>query len=500
LEQAASVFTGETIQSLTTLIESDTGIEITATPVVASSLPSDLTEIFSATSEFTETWDTNSCVPGDMEVIDVAPGTDLIPVTLVANKIYKLAAWDHILSSYRKLANCSAIIWEWDVNIYSNIYSSRWLIRTNNVSNAIIHWVNIDGTNDGIGGTHAANSYGLSIQYTFNSTMKNIKSYNNSTSIMIRASSATNLLEDIEVYDSYNWIALALSSSSNIINNLISYRNDYNIYMNGAFNNVFSNIETYDSTRNGGLYMAASDNNKITNLKSYNNSWKGVRMDGSKNNLFNNLQIYNNYWGIYIANWRLYPYPLWPNNVFNNLQIYNNMYSGISLNTTGNVINNASIYNHEEGLEIGGTDTVLNNVNIYSHLGYASSASWVPIPRGFGISVATTPNKYYGTLTLFDNYSDIITGVEAGVWHTIFTDWVLNKPSTTMGCTYHAQSWDGDWGADCDTRTTVSLTVPVSSYNYGANIPMQSQPVRYNGAVLEPYGSDYNTSKKIWAW
>gem|GEM_PF-3009133 len=42
--------------------------------------------------------------------------------------------------------------------------------------------------------------------------------------------------------------------------------------MNGAFNNVFSNIETYDSTRNGGLYMAASDNNKITNLKSYNNS------------------------------------------------------------------------------------------------------------------------------------------------------------------------------------------------------------------------------------
>gem|GEM_PF-3219506 len=61
--------------------------------------------------------------------------------------------------------------------------------------------------------------------------------------------------------------------------------------------------------------------------------------------------------------------------MFNNLQIYNNMYSGISLNTTGNVINNASIYNHEEGLEIGGTDTVLNNVNIYSHLGYASSAS-----------------------------------------------------------------------------------------------------------------------------
>gem|GEM_PF-2854395 len=44
----------------------------------------------------------------------------------------------------------------------------------------------------------------MSIQYTFNSTMKNIKSYNNSTSIMIRASSATNLLEDIEVYDSYN--------------------------------------------------------------------------------------------------------------------------------------------------------------------------------------------------------------------------------------------------------------------------------------------------------
>gem|GEM_PF-3095565 len=41
------------------------------------------------------------------------------------------------------------------------------------------------------------------------------------------------------------------------------------------------------------------------------------------------------------------------------------------------------------------------------------------------------------------------------------------------------------------------MTVPVSSYNYGANIPMQSQPVRYNGAVLEPYGSDYNTSKKI---
>jgi len=289
-------------------------------------------------------------------------------------------------------------------------------------------------------------------------------------------------LRNIKVYDNYIWIAISTASASspnqyNTLRDIESYNNDYNIYMKYAKNNKLSNIETYKSTTQYWVYMESSDYNIITNLNTYSNWRSWLHLVWSANNLFNNIQSYNNSQnGILIINWSL-PYSLPANsNVFNNINIYNNSSYWFGTTSTGTVLNNVSIYNNPNGLK-STTDIVLNRVNVYNNT------------SGLMLYDITFPKKYYGILRTFSN-----TNVEKTDWlilgtgHSIFSDGVDEISIATT----------------CENKGPQTMTTPVSSYNMWANMPKQTQPVRYNASsVLELYwtdGVDYDTNKFVWIW
>jgi len=478
-------------------------LDIWKLPIISPfTLPSDLTQIFANNNEWTENWNNNLCDPSNISIIEVSPWTDTIytanwsSYTLQDNTIYKLSAWNYINNSLLTLWNCNAIIWDWNVNLYSNIQITFWwqirsLLTKNNI---ILYWLNIDWINDGIWGTHSANINWISF-LSSNTSIINVNSFNNSSGIYIDG--LYNFLENIELYNNYRWLYILSDYSK--INNIFSYNNDFNIYTNFANYNNFSNIDLYDSTTQYWLYMAESNNNNLKNIKTYSNTRDWVLVAWSINNSFNNIESFNNAWnGIFSYSTSWTPVIDSEFNVYNNINVYNNNSYGVILSYTGGVINNWIIYNHGNiwlRLQSLSFDTVLNNVSVYNSpwCGY-SYCGWL---FAYDTSVI---KKYYWNLTLFGTVNDQFDWLIAGTWSSIFNDWVLNEPVITMSCDFHSQPWDWDWWSNCENIQKQTLTTPVTWFNYGVNIPKQSRPVRYNGWVLEYYGVDwvdYDSSKYI---
>jgi hypothetical protein len=129
-------------------------------------------------TSYTKIWDNYSCSSVSVQTIN--PWTNTLPVSLAANTIYVLNSWNYIISSPRSFAgNCTAIIWKWEVTIFSSTEISQMLAATWTArNNIIVDNIKFDGKNNGAWWTHVLINRAIEVPYWYNVTINNSQFYN----------------------------------------------------------------------------------------------------------------------------------------------------------------------------------------------------------------------------------------------------------------------------------------------------------------------------------
>lgn len=234
------------------------------------------------TTVYTKFWNSRICNTWSISVVSINPGTDTIG-TLNANTIYILNSWNYILDINRISFwwDCTALIGKGNITIYT--YEQNIPIVAHGRSNIIIDNITINNINDGVWSTHTANSVGMLLSWTTNSTIHNIKSFSGGYGLQIYYPSTTNSY--IYIFDSKfrgNTRAITTYGASvcfvnnNILNNnTYAIYADYNSYIS-IYNNLFysntSNISTATSSYYYNYYNATS-NSRWTRQNSYTYSF-----------------------------------------------------------------------------------------------------------------------------------------------------------------------------------------------------------------------------------
>lgn len=465
-----------------------------------------LKQIFATGGVYTENWSTNTCNLSNL-TIDTTTfiwwTQNINPMSLNANTIYKIpnGLYNIIGTSdsnghIKFWWNCIALIWQSrDGVIFQNNLSwggakyNTWIFFINDIKNIIVSWISVDGYKDN------ANKYWYNIYFRSSSNNAQIAS----------------TVNNVKIYNSYSYGLYFYNSWNTTSNNVIVY--DAGIMFWNAENNILSDIETYSNTTWIRFSSSSSWNNKLSNIKSYNNVWALMIDSWASRNLVQNIEIYNSRYGLELINSS--------QNVINNAQIYNNNdeWLYISHNSNNNVFNNIQIYNNNTAWikftsAFSSDNNTFNNIQIYNNVWWISVVSW-----------SSTWNKYYWNLIMFwnttdmswTNWNDAIfspwvasqnipsalqLASNIGLW-----DWILNT-TWTMACSYHTQAnLLVSWGTNCSDKGQKYswLTLPVTSYNYWINISKQAQPIKFNttNSLFELYGinnNEYSTSKFIGQW
>jgi hypothetical protein len=243
------------------------------------------------------TWWWNTCWTPTISTIN--PGTDTLPATLNANTIYIMASWTYIAWAANQRTfngNCTAILGKWTVRLYStnNISSTYWLLYASNKSYNIVDNVFIDGYNNGAGSTHTRNSKWVYIVGWWYHVLNNIQTTQNQDNGIMISNSNNNQFLNIKSY--YNW--------------------NEQILLYWWQNNIFNNIETYNSTDSRFFGWTTTTN------------WIGLTANTTISwNIFNNIISYNNpnHWIDLNDQWLI------SNNAFTNIITFNNNYDWVSM-------------------------------------------------------------------------------------------------------------------------------------------------------------------------
>ncbi|MFZ2912557.1 MAG: DUF4215 domain-containing protein, partial [Candidatus Absconditicoccaceae bacterium] len=124
-------------------------------------------------SAYTSTRDNNNCKTGDISIVHIQPGEDTIPRYLSSNTIYLLENGDYISSTMIDITgSCIALVGlDQDVKLFTNKTKGA-NIKISEGKNIIIDNLNLYGEDDGKGGFHTGNNYGIFIDTTDNTIYK----------------------------------------------------------------------------------------------------------------------------------------------------------------------------------------------------------------------------------------------------------------------------------------------------------------------------------------
>ncbi|MDD2907931.1 MAG: prepilin-type N-terminal cleavage/methylation domain-containing protein [Candidatus Gracilibacteria bacterium] len=416
--------------------------------------PVDIRDIFGNRSIYTENWENNTCDPSSMSIVDLDPGTNVIPTTLADNTIYRLAAGDYIQTDPFQFdpwqsptsvyfGTCSGLIGIGSVNLYTSIDMSYSVTLGN--SNNIFSGISLYGTNNGSGGTHLSNDSGLSIGAS------NITIYN------------ANISE-------YGYSGIGEYGNGTVLNKLNIYNNSHRGIDKVSDNAIYSNINIYNNSSIG-FWTDSGYNNIYSNIVSYNNNGAGIRFGWENGSSMSNIITYNNNGsGIYGFNGAF---------TINNLYSYNNNSDGLKF------------YDWIE-------DANFNNINTYNNIGVGS------------IITGDNPGSalLFGTLKSFGNIGGDfqVTNTDYGVNSTLgFSDGINLDTSGVFGSSWLIEPVTAGWDINLKGRQNLPMLGGVSSYTYGSNIGNQKQPIFYDTNTYTPelWGVDgvhYDSSKKVGQW
>ena len=326
-----------------------------------------INEIFSQESDFTQWWATNTCDSQNMNIVELTPGTNVIPTNLTANTVYLLEDGDYINWGIT-FATCSGIIWKWDnVSIFSPNQISQTFFLQHNRRNVIIANIKINGISDGSWWTHTRNTNGL-MMTGWDSTVvnTNINNYNyalnteknnyrfvgldiNNNNIGMRfVSLSWSHLEQIQTYSNDNhglymfWSAS--SAQGNTFIDIDSYDNGSNGFIMNTSQGTITNIHAYNNGKEG-MDINISDM-ILSQVNSSNNSRDGLRLNGSNNNFTDTITQGNTWYGIKMNSWISY-------NSFTHTKVIGN--SGtIAFNMVGNyhTIQNLEMYDNSSNTNL----------------------------------------------------------------------------------------------------------------------------------------------------
>ena len=423
---------------------------------------------------YTEHWDSNSCVTGDMSVSYISPWVNTLPATILADTIYVLSNWTYNMwSATRNLNNCAAVVGSTWSSKTCNTAQVANTFYSNAKSNTIIGDVDLNWSYNCSLGSHANNDYGVN--------------YN---------ASSGNTIDSVIIHDMEEaWIYYGGTNRYNVINNsniydVKSYGVYYYILTNGAYtyNNIINNSNIYNNNY-GVYYRNTADTthtryNMINNSNIYNNVGRGIwyylnaagdKVSSISYNTINNSNIYNN------GGYGIWYY----------LRSHDNMPSN-AIYFNHNVVNNSNIYNNDnhgiyaykqrsQGLT---TDNKVNNSNIYNNGSYAIYLNnWSPV-------------YYYGELKMFDNVNTTYGTLTAGSSSTYSSLWRAWWTINTDGCMtcdwYVNPMWYSSYLMNTGTYPTCTGRWDFPTWNpdivsmdhlFGSFIPKQESVVEYPGTT-----------------
>ena len=396
-------------------------------------------------SAYTQLW-TWSCNVRQMNVKDIQnydiSGINVLPSTLIANTIYVLEPWRHVMSSQLSAGgDCIAIIGKGIVNMYTTGASSvNAMFAATNHKNFIVDNVNIDGLSnwsEQLRGTmSSANGYGVELYNVTNASLHKLNVYNNKN--------------DIEV-----------DLSTNVVTS------DSAIY-----NSSIGGYATYGGSIGQKTY--------ITNVQIFNNASTAVSVQNAYNVIFNNIQVYNNgFIGINFNSW-------W-NNIIANSQIYNNLWYGLRLQTSSqnNILYNSRFYNNSTQWiyvsSSGGNATFYGALKMFNNSNTASAnniVTWI-VAGNINDPIISWMNWSTGILD---------TG---GLISSVYTTNPVFKNSTYL------ITWTNRTGVNRGNITSTSWFI---NYLYGMGIFHQTGNVTYNtnGTTIIPLTTlSYDSTKYI---
>jgi type II secretory pathway pseudopilin PulG len=275
----ASKITNEILNTNITVWTTDSNINFNGTPKSWNYMPDDVSLLYRKWSIYTYNWDNNTCDYSTMNIVNLNPGTDTIPSTLIENTIYKLSPWDYIVSGKIVMNNCNALIW--DKNNPANIYSSAEIISEGILDirpkeGIILYGLTLNWESNWLWSTHNKNIAWLNFRFSKNLTINNV-----------------------EFNKSWYWVYIYDSKNINVINTKASYNNDTWIYSYGSGKMIFDNITSNNNTKHG-IFTNASGwskwDNLFYNIYVYSNWENGLNIYWSESRIISNVKTYNNTW------------------------------------------------------------------------------------------------------------------------------------------------------------------------------------------------------------
>ena len=276
---------------------------------------------------YTKNRELNTCDISQLSLQNINPGTNTIPEILSENTIYVLNSWTYITDTTINISSCSALIWNWNVWLYSSTWLTYMIYSSWN--NAIISNIQIDGYGDGNGWFHdTKNNYGIYLYNNNNTTLYNISSYNNIGYWIYVYHGVNNIIEGSQIFNNYVGGIILTYGFGNKINNTLIFNNQEGIYItNNSERNTIENSQILNNKN--GLYIYAGRYNLISNVLLYNNSDYGIFIRSiytsyCPGNIFVDVSSYNNrYW--FTFNWGQST----GNTYYNELNIFNNVSDNI---------------------------------------------------------------------------------------------------------------------------------------------------------------------------
>ncbi|MCX6825637.1 MAG: right-handed parallel beta-helix repeat-containing protein [candidate division SR1 bacterium] len=343
-----------------------------------------ITQYYGSGSTYTSGRTSNICNTSGMTVYYIAPGTDILPQTLSGNSIYVLLAGAHITSRVIYLNTCSALVGSGDATFFSTGQFAT-MIYGYQKQNVIINNIKIDGSGDGLGGTHDKNSLGIGLQESSNTTIDNVSVYNildygiylnsssenilrnndtyaNSVGIILEFGSNNNTLDGNSSHNNTKGLHLGYSSDSNTIINSQFYNNSNGLVIYASLYNTIESSQFYNNIN--GIFEDGADSNTITGSQSYNNTNYGIFLQGASNNTINQTETYGNTISIALESSM--------HTTISNTQSYNNSADGIYLNSNSNnnFLQYVEVYNNAMNgidLELSSINNTINNAQIYNN-------------------------------------------------------------------------------------------------------------------------------------
>ena len=357
--------------------------------------------------------------------------------------------------------NCAVKNWfygavstDGDYNTFINVTSTsskRWgFVVHNGVGNTVRNITVSDSESFGVDLWNASEStiddvksfdnhgdgHGFVVDTTANSTLNNIKCYNNAQNGLYLYYSDNNKISNATTYaNNYSGVSL-YNGGGNTLNNITTYANNYHgASLSNSNNNTLNSITVYINIGDG-INLHYSNNNKISNTTTYANNYSGASLSNSSNNILNSITVYNNIGegiDLHYSN----------NNKISNTTTYANNLSGTYLSNSGNnTLNNITTRdNNDSGIDIYQSDSntikgskITGNNNIGIWIGYSSNN--------------IVYNNYFNNSD--SNYVlDNVNG--ANDWNTTKqTGTRVYSPGTQIGGNYWANSEGTGFSENCD--------------------------------------------------